>query len=39
MEKSPLPMNPVLDGPERDPMLDDEAVAVNRPGFPGGRFA
>ena len=28
MEKPPLPMNTVLDGPERDPMLDDEAVAV-----------
>ena len=28
MEKLPLPMNTVLDGPERDPMLDDEAVAV-----------
>ena len=28
MEKLSLPMNTVLDGPERDPMLDDEAVAV-----------
>ena len=28
MEKPLLPMNTVLDGPERDPMLDDEAVAV-----------
>ena len=28
MEKPPLPTNTVLDGPERDPMLDDEAVAV-----------
>ena len=28
MEKPPLPMNTVLDGPERDPLLDDEAVAV-----------
>jgi len=28
MEKPPLPMNTVLDGPKRDPMLDDEAVAV-----------
>jgi hypothetical protein len=28
MEKPPLPMNTVLDGPARDPMLDDEAVAV-----------
>src|SRR4051794_36006812 len=28
MEMLPLPMNTVLDGPERDPMLDDEAVAV-----------
>ena len=28
MEKLPLPMNTVLDGPERDPMLDDEVVAV-----------
>src|SRR3954468_7268068 len=28
MEKPPLPTNTVLDGPERDLMLDDEAVAV-----------
>jgi hypothetical protein len=28
MENPPLPMNTVLDGPERDPLLDDEAVAV-----------
>ena len=28
MEKPPLPMNTALDGPERDPLLDDEAVAV-----------
>ena len=28
MEKPPLPMNTVLDGPECDPMLDDKAVAV-----------
>src|SRR4051794_38527235 len=35
MEKPPLPMNTVLDGPERDPLLDDEAVAVLK----GGRGA
>ncbi len=28
MENPPLPMNTVLDGPKRDSMLDDEAVAV-----------
>ena len=28
MEKPLLPMNTVLDGPKRDPLLDDEAVAV-----------
>src|SRR4051812_29908424 len=28
MSESSLPMNTVLDGPERDPLLDDEAIAI-----------
>ena len=28
MSESSLPMNTVLDGPERDPLLDDETAAI-----------